>query len=77
MIGFKMKKCVEPLQKQTKGVTFFSQNSQWTLSLPKEKCFHVKDKREKQNFLKNEIRSFTFREKKGYQGRLARLIFDD
>ena len=39
-----MKKCVEPLQKQTKGVTFFSQNSQLTFSLPKEKYFHVKDK---------------------------------
>ena len=77
-----MKKCVEPLQKQTKGVTFFSQNSQLTFSLPKEKYFHIKDKnrpllRKKLNFLKNKIRSFTFREKKVYQGRLARLIFDD
>ena len=64
-----MKKCVEPLQKQTKGVTFFSQNSQLTFSLPKEKYFHVKDKnrplvRKKIEFLRNEIRSFTFREKK-------------
>ena len=38
-----------------------------------EKYFHVKDKnrplvRKKLNFLKNEIRSFTFREKKVYQG---------
>ena len=29
------------------------------------------------NFLKNKIRIFTIREKKVYQRRLARLIFDD
>ena len=74
-----MKKCVESLQKQTKGVTFFSQNSQLTFSLPKEKYFHIKDKnrpllRKKLNFLKNKIRSFTFREKKVDQGRLALTI---
>ena len=51
----KMKKCVEPSQKQTKDVTFFSQNSQLTFSLPKEKYFHIKDKnrpllRKKLNF---------------------------
>ena len=64
-----MKKCVESLQKQRKSVTFFSQNSQLTFSLPKEKYFHVKDKnkpllRKKLNFLKNKIRIFTIREKK-------------
>ena len=76
------KKSHRARRKQTKGVTFFSQNSQLTFSLPKEKYFHIKDKnrpllRKKLNFLKNKIRSFTFREKKVYQGRLARLIFDD
>ena len=43
-IGLKVKKCVEPLQKQTLGVTFFSQNSQLTFSFPKEEYFHVHDK---------------------------------
>ena len=74
-----MKNCIEPLQKQTKGVTFFSQNSQLTISIPKEKYFHVHDKnrpllrKKRQTFLKNEITGVTFREKKkftkeGYQG---------
>ena len=47
----KMKKCDEPSQKQTKGVTFFSQNSQLTFSLPKEKYFHVKDKDYEKNWI--------------------------
>ena len=39
-IRLKMKKCVEPLQKQTMGVAFFSQNSQLlTFSLPTKEIF--------------------------------------
>ena len=39
-IRLKMKKCVEPLQKQTMGVAFFSQNSQLlTFSLPTRNIF--------------------------------------
>ena len=49
------------------------------LFLTERKIFSCKRQilRKKLNFLKNKIRSFTFREKKVYQGRLTRLIFDD
>ena len=41
-IKLKMKKSVEPLQKQKMGVAFFSQNSQLlTFSYQPKKCFHV------------------------------------
>ena len=65
-----------------KGRNFLFTKFSVDLFLTERKIFHIKDKnrpllRKKLNFLKNKIRSFTFREKKVYQGRLARLIFDD